>query len=1108
MTKQSKSLAALLDKVVNIPCIQITLFVIVFLLISMFSLSAQTPRKDSGADGLLSISGTVVSSVDGKPVQGVSIRVEGEKGRASSNKDGSFSLQVSNPKGKVSFSHVGFKRLELPYTAGVSLAIKLIPLENQLEEVEVVSTGLQRIPKERAAGSFELLDNKSLNKRVGLYIMDRLENISNAVRFDKDNELLDRAQYTNGKRFDFDIRGRSVVSGSASRTIILDNVVYDGDLRDINPNDIESVSILKDAVATSLWGTYGGGGVIVLTTKKGKLNAPTSIDFNSSVTVNNKPNIYALPFMKSSDYIDLETYLFKNGYYDYKLQDIYSYQTVSPVVELLDNVRQGRVDSKTAEAIIAKYRTYDVRDDYNKYVYRNAFAQQYHLQFSGGNQHISYSISGGYNRNNNQIIGSFNDRKTVRSSLKIKPLKKMDINLDINYSKVHSEDFSTDQRLAYGLQDNLPVLPYMRLVDEHGNPTTIDAVPISRIYRDTAGNGKLLDWTYNPLKELGSNKQWTDPTDLLVNLSVGYKLSSRFDIQGMYSYENVKDRVSDWLGINSYAMRNMINLYTQWDDNQILKRPIPVGDRLHNQNSNTSSQTARLQLNYTMDWQDGRHKLIWLGGSEIRQKYYDNNSMILYGYDPDKLTSVQVDFVSLNPIYNQRYGGSTIHSGLVMEKLVNRFVSYYSSANYTFLDRYIFSGNIRQDASNLFGVKANQKWQPLWSAGLAWSMEKEPFMRSVDWIDQLKWRVSYGFAGQVNPGFSGRPLIYFNGSDYLTGLQNATLQSPGNPSLTWERVKTINAGLDFSLLKGRLNGSMEYYRRNSIDLITSTPVDPTTGFLSIMKNGGELEAKGFEITLNSVNMQTADFNWKTRLLMNRNRTKVIEYNISLPFATQYITNSGTANTFFQKGYDTGSVFAFPFGGLDPNTGDPIGFNKGEESKDYFNILYGPLENFKYIGPGLPVYYGNITNEFNYKNWSLSFNIQARLGHYFFRQSFSEDRVGQYWVGHQDYEKRWQQPGDELNTNVPSLVYPIDPFRDEFYSKSSVLVEKGDNIRLQDLSFSYTFNKIRGIKNLSIYGFVKNINWILWRANKLGLDPEYRDAIPLPTSYSLGMNVKF
>ncbi|ULT25744.1 carboxypeptidase-like regulatory domain-containing protein [Sphingobacterium sp. E70] len=219
---------------------------------------------------MLSISGTIVSVADGKPIQGVSIRVKGEKGRTSSDKDGSFSLPVANLNGTVSFSHVGFKRLETSYTAGVSLTIKLIPLENQLDEVEVVSTGYQKIPKERATGSFEFVDSRMLNKRVGSTIIDRLENMSNSVRIDKEYRWLDRSQYETVPNYSFDMRGKSALLGAPSRTIILDNVVYEGDLRDINPNDIESVSILKDAVATSLWGIYGGGGVLVLTTKKGR----------------------------------------------------------------------------------------------------------------------------------------------------------------------------------------------------------------------------------------------------------------------------------------------------------------------------------------------------------------------------------------------------------------------------------------------------------------------------------------------------------------------------------------------------------------------------------------------------------------------------------------------------------------------------------------------------------------------------------------------------------------------------------------------------------------------------------------------------------------------
>lgn len=308
------------------------------------SVSAQTRIKQNYV-----LQGTVVSAVDKKPLQAVSVRVEADNVKISTKKDGSFSIAVPQRTGKVKFTSVGYKTLELDYISGTVLHVQLNPVENQLDEVEVVSTGYQKIPKERATGSFEFVDNKQLNKRVGSSIIDRLENMSNSLRIDKEFKWLDRAQYQSVPNYSFEMRGKSALLGAPSRTIILDNVVYEGDLRDINPNDIESVSILKDAIATSLWGIYGGGGVIVLTTKKGSLNSATKLSFNSNLTIQKKPDIYALPFMNSKDFIEYETFLFDKGYFNSRLNDTYSYTTVSPVVKLLDEMRKGNLSSAEAK---------------------------------------------------------------------------------------------------------------------------------------------------------------------------------------------------------------------------------------------------------------------------------------------------------------------------------------------------------------------------------------------------------------------------------------------------------------------------------------------------------------------------------------------------------------------------------------------------------------------------------------------------------------------------------------------------------------------------------------------------------------------------------------
>lgn len=1073
---------------------------LILLLLMTFGIaSGQSQSKQSYV-----LQGKVVSAVDGKPLQGVSVHVEADKLKTSTKKDGSFNIAVSQRNGKVKLTYVGYKTQELEYTSGVVLSVQLNIIDNQLEEVEVVSTGFQKIPKERATGSFELIDNRLLNKRIGSSIMDRLENASVSTRFEKDYQWADQSQYAVTPQFNFDNRGKSVMSGSPSRTIVLDNVLFEGDLRDINPNDIESVSILKDAVATSIWGANGGGGVIVLTTKKGNYNSPFRISFNSNVTVQEKPNIYALPFMKSADFIEYESFLFKKGYYNSRLNNKTSFPTVTPVVDLLNKLKKNLITHDFAQSEIDRYKSYDIRDDYYDHVYRTTFLQQHALNLSGGNSKIAFNFSAGWDDNQNSKYSSENNRKTLRLSVKANPINKLQLNTDISFSQVHARDFSTNQEVSYRNSSIGQEWPYLRLVNSEGIPIASDAVPYSKIYRDTAGNELLLDWTYNPLDEIKYNYQTYTSNDLLANMSLSYQFNAHLNVQGIYAFQHVSSPLEDWAGIETFSVRNRINLYSQYNNKTILKQPVPIGGLMGLGNTFTQAHTGRLLMNYNQKMDNDNHQIDVLLGTEIRQKHLESNSMNLYGFDKDNWSFSAMDYTSLFPTLNRKTGGARLQDGIYLQNLTNRYVSFFGNMNYIYKQKYILNSSIRQDASNLFGIKANNKWQPLWSVGTAWILSQESFLKS-SYIDLLKIRATYGFSGRANVNYAALPIIEFKGADQLTGLKYASITTPPNPELRWERNQTVNLALDFAFFNKRLSGTYEWYVRNATDLLTNIQLDPTTGYDAIMKNGGELRSIGHELTVNSVNVNTPSFVWSSNLLISKNRTKVTKYAYKMSDANSYVYNAGTAGSFLLEGHDEGAVLAFPFAGLDPANGDPQGYLNGKVSKDYAGILFGGVENVIDLGPGRPTYYFSIANDLSYKNFSVRFNIQGRAGFKFFRSTFSQIAAADNRMGHPDYLDRWQKPGDEKITTVPSVTYPIDAMRDIFTQKTEALVVKGDNIRLQDIFLSYQFGKNQLFKSLSANVFVKNINKILWKANKHGIDPEYRDAIPYPLSISIGVN---
>jgi TonB-linked SusC/RagA family outer membrane protein len=925
------------------------------------------------------------------------------------------------------------------------------------------------------------------------------------MTFTKDEEWMGKMHYKTARpyEYNFDIRGRSMLQGEGGVVVVVDNVIYEGDVRNINPNDIESVTVLKDAVAASIWGTNAGAGVIVLTTKKGNFNAPFKLGLNTNITVADRPDIYKLPYMDSHDFIEYETFLFDNGYFNSRLTNKTSYPAVSPVVEILAKARSGTLSMDGAQAQLDVYRSYDNRDDFYKYLYRQSVKQQYALNLSGGNDKLAFNLSIGHDESKDQLVTSSLGRTTLRSHLKAQPIEKLSITSDVLYSTAKAKNFSVDQELSYGRGGTN--YPYYRLADDQGNPVEYDAVSYRKNFRDTAGNGKLLDWQYRPLAELDKHHNISFPKDLMVNIGLTYELFQNLRMSGLYAYQISTDKVEDWNGVESYAARNRINLYTRWNDSQILSRPIPLGDIMAVINEETMSHTGRVQLDHEYRSRKSDLQINSMLGAEIRQKHFLQSGYTMFGYDNETLSFATMDFTKVYPTLNRKSGGSLIFPGIYGEDHLYRFVSAFANTNVTYRNRYDLSASVRQDAANVFGVKTNSRWQPLWSVGLAWSLHEEGFFKT-DFMQYLKMRATYGFAGKANLSVGAFPIIYHRGNDGITGLPFANITSPPNPSLKWERINTFNIGVDFSTRDARLSGSLDAYHKRSMDLITGVPIDLSTGYDVMVKNGGELSAKGYEVQLNSLNLSAGRFQWRNTLLLSKNRVSVVHYPHKWNFPSDYAQASGTASTNHMEGHEVGTLFAYKFKGLDEH-GDPLGELQGETTKDYNALLYGELSNVYAVGPGIPVYYGSLANELSYGGLSVRFNIQGRFGHYFLRESFSERAIAENQVGHQDYRKRWQQRGDEEWAYVPSLKYPVDNLRSRFFESSDVLVEKGDHLRFQDIYLNYRFNRIKHVRALQLYAYAKNINWILWRSNRLGLDPEYRDAIPLPLSVSLGINIE-
>ena len=1059
-------------------------------------LSAQTPRKDSGVNGQKhEIEGAVVSSTDGRPLVGVSVYVEAEYKRVSTKKDGTFQLTVGARKGKVRFTHVGYKTVEMDYTDGILLNVAMIPSENQLEEVQVVSTGYQSIPKERATGSFEFVDNKLLNRKVSMDFLSRLEDVVTGLSATK---VYDENR---GKLPNINVRGQSSIRSNIWPLIVVDGFPYSGDFNNINPNDIENVTVLKDAAASSIWGAQSGNGIIVVTTKKAKYNEPLTVSVNTNLTVENKPDLNYFPQMSSSDFIDFELFLNQKGHYNYRMDD-YSFM-MTPVVQLLKKFRDGKITETEMNKEINGLRKLDIRNDFSKYIYRKPVKQQYNIQIAGGGSKLNSVFSIGYDKQLNKLVTSSSDRISVRNMTIFRPFEKLELNLGTQYTEYTTKDSYLPVQFNEMLVNNYP---YAQLADRDGRAMNLGAYGMNSDFTDTLARERLLEWNYRPLDELYESSSNVASKETMLSFGANYTVIPDLKISFLYNYRNSNSSWEMWRGIGTAMQRTMINFYTSWQGNGPTVNHVPIGDYLLSNNRNSSAHQGRVQAVYDKIFKE-KHQLNVLVGAEVRQQIERVNSNTLYGYEPETMTFQPVDLISYHPYLNGMYGVKRVDNYDEKGEMTNRYTSFFINGAYTYDKRYILSGSARKDASNLFGVKTNDKGQPFWSLGGAWVLSEESFM-DKDLFPYLKLRMTYGYNGNVNNTTSAFPVMFKSTQPhFMTGLPYASMQNPPNPNLRWERVGMLNLGLDFRLKNDRFGGSAEYYIKSSKDLILGTRVDPTSGFTSLNINGADLKGKGVDLTLYTVNVKIPAVEWRTDMNLAYSRTRVTRSYIAEPKGKYYRSGAYSLIETPIEGSDVRAVISYDWAVLDPQTGAPRGYLNGEISSDYRKIINDTqIQDMKNSGSAMPLYFGSVRNTFKIQNFDFSFNISLQLGHKFVRKSINYDNMVYGGPGHSDYSKRWQQPGDEQHTDVPAFNFPANYYADEFYTFSSALVAPADQIKWRDFQIGYTM-KTKFLKELRMYAYGSNIMTI-WRANKLGIDPEFGNNPPDPFAGSIGVSFKF
>lgn len=1099
------------------------------------------------------LSGQVLNEA-GYPMLGAIVRVGGTKKVTSTDVEGRFFLKDVDPQGTLIISYVGYRTDTITIAGKTKFIVKMDPQLNQIQEVRIVSTGYQDLPKERATGSFESISKVQLQHSTDPNLIRRLEGITTSMDFRNDLRPVNSSNL-NAQRsplVNLTIRGKNTLNEnenadlngnfSGQVLVVIDGIASPYSIDKVNPNDVESVTILKDAAAASIWGSRAANGVIVIKTKKGGYNSKLRVSLSSNLNVTEKIDLFYNKTMQIGDFVEAQKLQFLNANKPLpavSISSLYGQETVSPVAEILDAWKfKGLTTEQEAMAQLEALKNNDIRRDYTKYFLRNAFTQSHALSIDGGSEKFNYRVSGGYDKSLNNTRNSGLDRIVLTYNASARPVKNLELQGNISYNVQNNKEQAEENRIT-GIA-NSTFFPYSRLMDEQGNPAELTKTyrpGFIDLFESTYTGGQFLSWRYKPLEDINEGYSTLKSQNLNLNFSSTYQILKGLSLQATYNYNTGRNEDNSLYRQNSFYMRNLINYFTTSlastdpkTGNPVTPyvRQLPLGGQYTTGLTKSSNQTLRGQLNLNKSWNE-KHEISAIAGLDLAQNYSILKTDGYYGYNESTLRSDnKLDYKTMIPIifaedfsgYNGEYI-SNLSRGFLDNKV--RTFSWYANTAYTFNRKYTLSASVRKDLSSEFGRGTNQKGTPYYSVGGSWNIAAEPFYHS-ELFPVLTFRSTFGYNGNVNPSILARPLITYsdvNGDNELPYAYTSFGTGISNNKLRPEKTGIWNIGMDFGLKGNRLSGSLQYYNKKTTDLLANGELDPSTGYTNITYNTGNLMGHGIDLNLNSLNVQSGLFKWNTNVLFSYNKVKVTKlYAATTSLAGNVVSNSSGS---YNEGYDLSRMFGYRWAGLDPETGDPRGYLNGEivsiadnaaGNAAYQGIQNASLSEVRYFGSAVPVYYGAVRNTFSYGNFSVSANLMYKLGYYFRRPSsqilnYSQLNSNIPSIQGIEYQNRWQKPGDELHTNVPSAIYTSSNLnRDNFYKYAEINVLKGDHIRLQELNFSYTITPGKSwfIKNPRVSANVNNLG-IIWKANKEGIDPEVFD-YPNPRSYSFGFSANF
>lgn len=1036
------------------------------------------------------VKGTVKDEA-GLPLPGVVVIVKGTVPGCATDVDGNFELKVPGTDAILVFSFVGMKTVELPADAANAMMVTMKEEAAMLQEV--VATGYQTISRERSTGSASIVKAETLDKMQATDLSSKLEG------------LVPGLSTYNG---DLVVRGRGSFTRYYQPIVVIDGQVTSQSLSDINPKDIESVTVLKDAAAASLYGVRASNGVIVVTTKRAKKG--TNVNVSAEFYINPVPDMDYMHYASTADIIKLERDILENdinytsdplGYFQDKADFTSNrFGALSGVEKVYYRLAKNEITEEEAEKIFEEMSKNDYRKEAQKALNQTMFTQDYTLSLTKGGENSNLLLSLRY-----QNYGSYN--------------KSDDAHRFSMYFK-NDMDLSDWMKLTYGMQANFyrtaasqsganwgDAMPYERLKDEDGNPVYqyFYNEEWAKELEETDGVKSL---GYNALEESTKNMAVTNNTYLKLFTHADFKIIEGLDLGLKFQYEKKFSDTKQFDEEDSYKMRVLINKFAQKNQYNTLDYYLPEGGHMSLVQGRKEFYNFRAQLNYHKMFGD-KHDLTALLGGEIRQDWSKSSTEERYGYDEKKLTYQQVDWATLAKGITGLLSSTsqTLSENLSISDVKHRYVSAYANVGYTYDDRYMANASVRMEQADLFGTDPKYRYRPLWSLGVSWNIYRESFMANAEWMDMLKLRVTYGITGNVDQ--SSTPYLIGFVANWQ-GYDYTTINTPPNPKLRWEKTSTWNFGVDFSFFR-KLSGSFDVYRKYSSDLLANWTLDPSTGFNSSRVNNGEMRNVGLELTLNYDWLKKGDWEFTTSFTTAYNKNEVMKVDFVPTTATDMLT-SPSSN--YLKGDALKSVYAYRYAGL-TEEGNPSVYNENGEVVS--GVIVDNINALVNKGQLTPKWNGALSLNLRWKELELYTKFVYYAGH-----SLRNDVTGLYntlsdvdaYV-HEDVVKRWTP--ENTDTDVPAMCKgSIAPGAANQWKYADIHVLSASFIKCRTIGLSYRLPEewIKSLKLKSVSLRAQVENPFYWANNHEDIDPEAftantgtRTEAQMPT-YTFGLNINF